>query len=249
MAPEQLPGGQVCIGPRTDIYSLGIVLYEMLTGERPDSREPRPPRGVHPQLRRICMQCLAAPHQRYATAQDLANDLRRFQARSRQGRLRRVVLAALVCLTLALATYTIYPSLYKAAEGSLAITAARGGRKAEVEQAMAALLKKDYRGALKHTNGALADWKTVTLLCVKGRLHFELGEYEQALRACDEALRRDPDRAEAYYIQGLVYERQGRHEEALESFRPAADEGDPEARERLDALRKKQKRGREGSRR
>lgn len=96
MAPEQAAGRVSEISPRSDVYSLGTILYEMLCG-RPPFRddnplntilqvlesEPTQPNRLNPRvppaLERICLRCLEkAPERRYATAAELADELDRY---------------------------------------------------------------------------------------------------------------------------------------------------------------------------
>jgi WD40 repeat protein/serine/threonine protein kinase len=211
MAPEQAWGKVQAVGPAADIYALGAILYELVTGKPPFegetptetilqllSQEPVPPTHLRPALPRdletICLKCLEKePRKRYASAEALAEDLRRFQAgepikarpvsaaeRVYRWCRRRPMVAALLAVTAAsilalIATALVY-------NASLQQALAKIQQQAEREHEQLAEIRKQAEGERE---------QLVQRDVAMGMRHLENGDAFMALLWFTDALRLD----------------------------------------------------------
>jgi tetratricopeptide (TPR) repeat protein len=213
MSPEQVQGNAV--DHRADIYSLGVVLYELLTGQLPH-QEPDPVRlrreivsgppplfpneaGVSKKLERICLVCLARnAADRYQDAGQLEADLRRSAGTSSlSGRL--IAGLAGLLLVVAVAGFVVFklpsPATERPDESGIVT------KKEEAEQPPPGTLE-----------AALA----------LGKLHANKKEWDKAEATFTEAIRLNPECAEAYHRRaGCIYNA-GKVEESLPDFDMAA---------------------------
>ncbi len=252
MAPEQAEGKSRGVEPGADIYSLGAILYELLTGHPPfrcatvletleqvKNAEPVPPSRTVPNLssdiETITLQCLQKePTRRYGTADELAEDLRRFLAnepiKARPiGTLERGWLWCRRNPRIAVLVALLVTALLGGTAGSLFF--------AWRERQQARLAKADRDRAVRARNLALATNREVRLLedfyekmnvqeaqpfrkaQVTTGLHFAQ-QLAQELEGDSQA---QFQLVEAYIIVGRDEQAAGHNKEAVESARKAVE--------------------------
>jgi tetratricopeptide (TPR) repeat protein len=247
MAPEQADGRVKEIGPLSDVYALGAILYELLAG-RPPSREPVSPRDLNPavprELETVCLKCLQKePGKRYASARELADDLGRFledrPIRARPAGLGERLLkytrrnkllvgsATAIFLTLLVGIITTTAKAREARQQNANYR--REQRERFAESARSALARGDLRSALENAAQAIEAGfhDPVEMRLIRVRCLFALAKTDEAKQALEQVRSGGglgKHEGTVLLLTGdLARERD--NEEALKYFRQALDKG------------------------
>jgi len=257
MSPEQIAAGRIEVDHRTDVYSLGAVLYEMLTLQRPfpgESRdkvltgimtkEPVAPRKVNPRvpidLETICHKAMEKDaDRRYQSAGELAHDLRQFLGRGlitarRAGPLRR---AAKVVQRHPVVAISVVAVVLLGVLGGVAWHNSQQrtleALHALVGDARFALSQGAYRDALAKTDRALAlDSDLSEARAIRARALIQLYRAPEALREAQLLLEANPDDWIAHAIVvSAARSPSGTYTGDLETHREAVERLAPETAE------------------
>jgi tetratricopeptide (TPR) repeat protein len=241
MAPEQVNGDAGAIGPATDVYALGVVLYEALTGRRPfegplgtllariTTDEPEPPSRLRPdvdaRLSAVCLRALAKkPTDRFPAMAAFAAALnecvagRRGRAAARRRPIRRAALALAVAGVLLGGGVLIWRPWKADGGGAPSGPVARDPAAARVlaEKAWTRSDEGDLDGALAESGHALQlDEECVPALLCRANALIQKKEFGPAITDLDRAARFDPKNPTPEVDLAWAHNELGDHDRAL----------------------------------
>ncbi len=251
MSPEQAAGGKEPVTARTDVYSLGATLYDLATKQRPfvgesfEStlakvlfQEPERPCLVRPgvphDLETIILKAMAKePDRRYATAEDLANDLGRFlrgepilarpmtTVNRVMRKLRRHRMAAAAWI-LALCVVGVGGGLlWSALEAQKAEAARLERERGQRDRELA--VEREGQERERREREALEKRQSESRATVKSALLMKQHTPGDAIPMLDKAIELDPTNAEAWLERGRFHREQGEFRPALEDLKKAIE--------------------------
>jgi serine/threonine protein kinase/tetratricopeptide (TPR) repeat protein len=234
MSPEQITAGRAPLDHRTDIYSLGATLYELLTLQPPFSgarrdqviaqiigKEPKPPRSINrripPDLETICLKMMEKdPDKRYQTAGDVAEDLRRYVNRfaisaRRVNMVGRVVRwakrnKAVAAALCGLLLLGLLAGVFAYRERVARQQSLEEQRQHAVERAMLIAMGGDLEGAEK----AIAEAEVLgasagSVRMIRGLLAFHRGHILKAIEHLEQAVKLLPRSVAAHSLLAMAY--------------------------------------------
>jgi tetratricopeptide (TPR) repeat protein len=259
MSPEQARGDLGAITDRTDIYSFGATLYEMVTGHRPFERDSRhqiidavchdePPRPrrldrrVPIDLETICLRAIEKePKRRYDSAAALAEDLRRF-SEDRPILSRRIgVMERAAKWTRrhkAIATAAVIAVALVTVSTGWAVSTVAGHRRDGdllVQSVYDQLVYRNY----DNVGLVTADIERAEALgatdprfyLIRAMLDLKASDHDRAIERTEQFLDEDPENIEALYFLAWVHYRNQQEERFRDTFAQAEDLGGPRTAE------------------